>query len=167
MSTATTQLSNAIAKPSKWTTLVAIGLFMFLTTAPEARAAISAPCGVGPVVKNLMALKKPACEVRANVPQELSNREIKRLSATAGSIEDHLKLAHYYNTLAARFDAKADANETAAAAYRSGPTVKNLMAPVPAATFEYSAKKLRAEARTNHELAVSHERLAQVITASR
>ncbi len=147
-------------KATKWTTAMTIVPFgLFLSTAAEARAA-EAACPNTPMVKNLMALTYRAPCAQAVVPRELSKKEIRRLTATAETREDHLKLARYYTSEADRLDAAASAYEQAATAYRRGPIVKNLMAPSTPGPYEFFAKGLRNEARSDRALAASHEKEA-------
>jgi hypothetical protein len=118
-------------------------------------------CRDRPLIKNLMAMRTPACNVPAAGPQELTKREVKKLAATATSPEDHLKLAAYFKTQADRLDAEGAGYEEAAAAYRQGPTPKNLIAPNTAARYEYFAKAFREEARSHRTLAASQEQMAK------
>jgi hypothetical protein len=67
------------------------------------------------------------------MPPQLTRKEVKKLIATAKSPEDHLKLAGYYKARVEKLDAEAAGYEQAAAGYRTGPVVKNLMAPNTAA----------------------------------
>ena len=52
----------------------------------------------------------------------------------------------------------------AAAAYRNGSNVKNLMSPTTPGRYEYMAKELREEARSNRQLAAAHEQMAKNAT---
>ena len=148
-------------KATKWMTAIAIALFgLFLGTVREARAAEPACSQNGPMIKNLMALTYRAPCSQAAVPQGLTKKEVKRLTATAESSRDHSKLASYYRTEADRLDAQAAGFEEAATAYRRGPIIKNLMAPSTAGRYEFFAKGLRDEAKSDRVLAASHEREA-------
>lgn len=93
----------------------------------------------------------------APLPQGLTKKEAARLAATAASREDHLKLAGYYRAESDRLDAQAAGYEEAAAAYGRGPNVKNLMAPTAVGRYEFLAKDLREEAKSNRLLAARHE----------
>jgi hypothetical protein len=73
-----------------------------LMAAPAADAA-----GSGPVIKNLMGLTKRPADTQKNCQQQLTKREVTRLTASAESPEDHLKLARYYNEKADSLDAVA------------------------------------------------------------
>ena len=90
----------------------------------------------------------------------LSKKEVKRLTATAKSTEEHLKLADYYRTEAAQYEASGEAYERAAAASRNG-EAKNLMAPTTAGRFEYQAKELREKATRDRALMASHEQMVK------
>lgn len=142
MSTSSTYRSN-------WTTVAAFALFGLT---------IPAFSQSGP--KNLMSPTYRAPSVQAPVFQGLTDREAKKLAATAESQEDHLRLASYYKKEADELDAQAAGYEEAAAAYRRGPNVKNLMAPTTAGRYEFVAKGLREEAKTNRALAARHEQMA-------
>ena len=140
--------------------LIAASLIMFAV-----RAWAVAPAVHGP--KNLMSPTYRPPAVQAVVPHEMTRREAKRLTRTAESAADHLKLARYYRAEANKFDANGAVYEKAAAKYRNGPNVKNLMAPTTPGRYEFFAKGFREEARTNYALAVSHEEMARVASAGR
>jgi hypothetical protein len=147
-------------RASKWTTMIAIavlGLFV-VRVAPAAELV---GCANGPVVKNLMALSTRPCAAQAPVRQQLTKKEVEKLTATARSTEDHLKLAGYYGTKADRLDAEGAAYEEAAAAYRHGPMVKNLLAPDTPARYDYLAKGFREEAKAARALAASQVEMAK------
>jgi hypothetical protein len=112
------------------------------------------------MIKNLMALTYRTPCAHGVVPHELSKKEVQRLTATAETREDHLKLARYYTSAADRLEAEASAYEQAATAYRGGPMVKNLMAPGTPGRYEFLAKGLRHEAKSDRALAASHEKEA-------
>ena len=100
-------------------------------------------------------------DVRAAEPQQLTRKEAYRLKATMKSPEDHLKLAQYYKAEADKLDAEATGYEEAAATYRHGPIVKNLMSPTTPGRYEYIAKAYREKANSDRELATSHEQMAE------
>lgn len=85
---------------------------------------------------------------------------------TAETVADHRKLAEFYTSKADRLDTSASAYEKAAAFYRNGPSVKNLSAPTTVARYESAAKTFRDEAKANRAVALSHERMAQNVSAS-
>src|ERR1700733_12007367 len=85
-----------------------------------AAPAAGAP-GSGPVIKNLMALTKRPADIPKNYQQLLGKRQVRRLTATTESPEDHMKLARYYNEKADSLDAEAAGYKEAAAVYRNGP----------------------------------------------
>lgn len=157
---------TSIKHKSKWTMVGAIALFgLFLGTVREARAAEPGCSQNGPMIKNLMALTYRAPCAQASVPQGLTAKQAKRLAATAELREDHLKVARYYNTEADRLNAQAGGYEEAAAAYRRGPFVKNLMAPSTPGRYEFLAKGLRDEAKSDRALAAPHEEMAREAVA--
>jgi hypothetical protein len=143
-------------------TFMSFGLFMAVALA--AGAAQPATYQHGP--KNLVAptYRAPVAPVAA--PHQLTSREVKNLAATAESAVDHFKLVRYYRAEADRLDAKAATYEEAAATYRHGPMIKNLMAPTTPARYEYFAKGLREEAKSDRDLSTLHERMARA-SASR
>ena len=104
--------------------------------------------------------RRPA--VQTVVREGLTNNEAKRLEATAESRMDHLALAEFYIAKTERLEAQATGYEEAAATYRNGPTVKNLMSPTTAGRYEFFATKLRDEARFSRTKAASHEQMALI-----
>jgi hypothetical protein len=115
--------------------------------------------------KNLMSPTYRAPVAQAVVPQELTWREVKQLTATAESAAEHLKLASYYQAKADKFNAQGAGYEQAAATYRHGPMVKNLMAPTTPGRYEFFAKGFRDEAKSNRSLAAAHEEMAKDVSA--
>jgi hypothetical protein len=95
----------------------------------------------------------------------LTDKEAKRLTATAESPTAHLLLAEFYSAKADRLEARAAGYEEAAAAYRNGPAIKNLASPTTAGRYEFFARTMRGEAESNRALATLHEHMA--LTASR
>jgi hypothetical protein len=154
------------ANVTKRTTAIAMALFgLLLGGARDARAA-DADCPTNaPMVKNLMAYST-RCNGRAVVPQQLTKKEVKHLTAVAKSAEDHLIIAHYYESEADRLDAQGAGYEEAAASYRRSPTAKNLMSPTTAARYEYLARGFREEAKSDRALAASQQQMAKNASAS-
>jgi hypothetical protein len=146
--------SRSTSTTSKWTTAAAIALFGLASTAQPAFSQ------AGP--KNLVSPTYRAPAAQATAPKELTKREVKRLAATAESRADHLKIAGYYKAQADKLEAQALGYEVAAATYRNGPFVKNLMAPTTPGRYEFAAKNFRDEAKSDRGLAASHEREATV-----
>lgn len=160
------KMSTSMRRLSGWTTVGAIALSgLFLGTVRDAQAAVPTACRPGPVVKNLMALKTAPCEPGEAVRGELTRSEVRKLTATAESREDHFKIALYYKAAADRLGAQGAGYEEAAAAYRHGPIVKNLMAPNTAARYDSFAKGLREEANCDRALASEHEQMAKTVVA--
>jgi hypothetical protein len=124
--------------------------------------------GRGPIIKNLIAFTTPtsASDTQGAVPQQLTKREVKRLTATAESSEDHSKVARYYTAEADRLDAEAAGYKHAVAYDRNGRIVKNLMAPTTLGRYEYLAKTLRDEANSDRQRAEAHERMAEKAVAT-
>jgi hypothetical protein len=96
---------TAIKHASKWTTVVAIAV-LGSCMVRDASAAESAACANGPVVKNLMAPSTRPCAAQPPAPQQLTRKEVKKLTGTAKSPEDRLRLAGYYSAEADRLDAE-------------------------------------------------------------
>jgi len=139
---------------------------LFMAAAVAAGATEPAVSQNGPYVKNLMAPTYRFSAAPVAAPHQLTKREVNRLAATAESAADHLNLARYFIAEADKLDARATAYEQAAATYRHGPYVKNLMAPTTLARYEYSATEFRKEAISDRALAVSHEQMAKSVSAS-
>ena len=142
------------SKALNWTTAAAIAMFGFASAAQPAFSQI------GP--KNLVSPTYRSPAVLTVVHGGLTNREAKRLAATAETNSDHLRVAEFYTAKADRLEAQAVGYEEAAASYRNGPMVKNLMSPTTPGRYEFFAKELRAEAKSNRALAASHERMAVI-----
>ena len=160
-------MKTLVKETTKWMPVIAVAMFgLFLGTVREARAAEPVCSQDGPMIKNLMALTYRAPCALAAVPQGLTEKQAKRLAATAELREDHLKVARYYNAEADRLNAQAEGYEEAAAAYRRGPFVKNLMAPSTPGRYEFLAKRLRDEAKSDLMLAASHEEMAREAVAT-
>jgi len=95
-------------------------------------------------------------------PQSINNdKELRSALKSAKTPEDHERIAAYCKAKADRLDSQAAGYEQAAATYRNGPVVKNVMAPNTAARYDSMAKGYRQEAQSNRELAASHEQMAK------
>ena len=81
------------------------------------------------MVKNLRAYSNHCSSAPSAVRQELTRKEVKRLTATAKSAEDHLKIARYYEVEADRLDSLGAGYEEAAAGYRHNPPQRTLCRP--------------------------------------
>ena len=119
-----------------------------------------APSQGGP--KNLISPTYRAPFVQTIARDGITNREAKRLESIAESRTDHLELAKFYTAKAANLEAQAAGYKEAAAAYRNGPTIKNLMSPTTAGRYEFIAKTMRDEAKSSHLLVASHEHMALI-----
>ena len=96
------------------------------------------------------------------MPQSINNdRDLKTALKAAKTPQDHARIAAYYKAKAENLDSQAAGYEQAAATYRNGLVVKNIMAPNTAARYEAMAKGYRQEAQANRELAASQEQMAQ------
>lgn len=139
---------------SQWITAAAIALFGLASAAQPAFSQ------VGP--KNLMSPTYRSPAVQVAVPHELTNREAKKLAATAESRADHMRLAEYYGTRADKAEAQAAGYERAATTYRESPLPKNFMSPTTPGRYEFTAKGFREEAKSSRAIAASHERMALI-----
>ena len=115
----------------------------------------------GPYIKNLMSAnyRPPAAPVGTR--KELTKKDIKRLSKTAETREDHLKVARFWTAEANQLEAQAAGYENAAAALRRGPVAKNIAAPSTAARWEFLAQGLRDQARSDRTRSASQEQMAR------
>lgn len=104
--------------------------------------------------------------LNAAEPKRLTKTEVKALIANAQTPDDHLQLARYYRSEAARLEAEAKDHDELAAAYRQSSTshaaaMKNPMASNTAAHCEYFAKSMREAAKADRDLAAEHEQMAK------
>jgi len=160
-------MKNVGVNFTRWTTAAAIALVGFWSgTVGDARAANLTDCQNTPMVKNLRAYSNHCSSAPSAVPQELTRKEVKRLTATAKSAEDHLKIARYYEGEADRLDAQAAGYEEAAAGYRHSPAAKNLASPTTAGRYDYLARGFREEAKADRALAASEEQVAKIAAAT-
>jgi hypothetical protein len=138
-------MPSSITRFSKLTSIATITLLgSFLAVVQNARAVEPAGSRNSPVI---------------------TRTEVKDLAKTAKSAEDHLKIAKYYNAQADRLEANAAGYEEAAARYRNGPMVKNLMSPTTPGRYDFYAKGFREDASSNRALASSHEEMAKTTAA--
>lgn len=136
----------------------------WITVAAASWAA--APANSQPGPKNLVSPAYRASSAQVAAPHRLTEKQVRKLAMTAETVADHRKLAEFYTSQADRLDTRASAYEKAAAFYRSRPSAKNLSAPTTVARYESAAKTFRDEAKANRAVAVSHERMAQNVSAS-
>ena len=90
-----------------------------------------------------------------------SQKDLKIALKAAKSPDDHTRIAAYYKAQAETKDSQAAGYEQAAASYRGGPVVKNLMAPNTVARYDAIAKGFRQEAQSDRQLAESQEQMAR------
>ena len=114
-------------------TCLAFGLFMMMTTAAV------------------------AAEPTATLHQRNRNKQ----SAKEMTVADHKAIANRYLDDADQNRAQAAAYEQAAARYRRGPFVKNLMAASTSGRYEFIAQEYRDKAKADRLLAESHEQMAK------
>jgi len=97
----------------------------------------------------------------------LSAKEAKALTLTAGSSEDHKKLARHFTALAEQHEAEAAQHEALAAEYTRNPQVssaKHPMAPNSAEHCKYYAEHCRKTAAELRSLARQHEEQSRTAT---
>lgn len=158
---------TSIVQAPKLTKAIPIVLFALMAgTVRNARGAQPDCAQSGPMIKNLMALTYRAPCAQTAAAKEFTRKDARQLAATAESRADHLQLAAYYSAQADRLDSEAVGYEAAAAALRHGPAVKNLTAPTAPARYDYFAKGLRQEAKSNRSLAASHAQAAEQTTGA-
>jgi hypothetical protein len=76
------------------------------------------------MVKNLMAPNTPPCGASAMASSELTRREVKKLTKSATSPQDYLKLAGYHQAQADRLDAESVAYAKGRRSIPGGPKSK-------------------------------------------
>lgn len=115
----------------------------------------------GPYIKNLMSptYRPPAAPLA--IQKEITKRDIQRLTTTAETREDHLKIARFWTAEANQLEVQAAGYGHAAAAFRRGPVVKHLTASNTAARWEFLAKQLRNEATSDRARAASQQPMAR------
>lgn len=103
--------------------------------------------------------------VATSAARQLSEREARRLSATAETAAQHLRLAGFYAARANQLDAQGAAYEKAVADTRNRAAIKNFVAPTTAGRYEQSAKESRRRASAERAFSVMHEQLASEVSA--
>lgn len=114
-----------------------------------------------PYIKNLMSPTYRPPTAPLGTQKELTKKDIKRLTETAETREDHLRVARFWAAEANQLEAQAAGYENAAAALRRGPVAKNLAAPSTAARWEFLVQGLRGEARSDRTRSASQEQMAR------
>ncbi len=109
------------------------------------------------------AVQLKATELQAH----LTKKEVEKLTATAKTPEEHLRLSQYFTREADRLDAESREHEKLAEEYRNSPSsqamaAKSPMGPRTAAHCEFFAKATREAADKADELAASHLQMARV-----
>jgi len=92
----------------------------------------------------------------------LSKKEVKALIASAKTKEDHLKLADFYQSEAARLEAEAKDHDEMAEMYRKNPTAMAVKHPEAFGEGHCKeiARRYRESAAKTQELAAMHGQLA-------
>ena len=149
-------MKSVVKKVATPLMVTAITLFAWYPATARAGADVHRP-----FIKNLMSPTYRPSPNQVTETHEITKKEIEKLTATAETSQDHLRIARYWNAEAGRLEAQASGYEDAAAAIRRGPVVKNLMAPNTAARYEFVAKGFREQAKSDRANAASHERMAK------
>jgi hypothetical protein len=91
---------------------------------------------------------------------DLSKKQVKVLTATAKTPEDHLKLAQYYDQRAELLLAKSKEHEEMAEASRKNPMSGGKFFPMSVGHCESTAKSYRQDAQKMKEVADEHRAMA-------
>jgi len=117
-----------------------------------------------PMLTRLVFLAVSVALVGVAVAQTLSRDEVKKLTATAKTSADHMKLAKHYEAVAAEREADAKEHEALAAEYTAHPKGHDQKHPMSGETaahcklFAEASRKAAAEARA---MAAAHEAMAK------
>ena len=96
--------------------------------------------------------------------QTLSSAEVKKLTASANTPADHMKLAKHYESVAAKHDADAKEHEALAEEYSKNPTGHEQKHPNSAQTASHCktyAEHCRKAAEAARQMAASHTAMAK------
>ena len=96
--------------------------------------------------------------------QTLPSAEVKRLTASAKTSADHMKLAKHYEAVAAKHDAEATEHEALAMQYAKQPTGREQKHPMSGQTAEhckYYAEHCRKAAESARRIAAAHTEMAK------
>ena len=97
----------------------------------------------------------------ANPKVDLTKRQVKVLTVTAKTPEDHLKLAQYYDQRAEVMLAKSSEHEKMAEATRENRMAGSKLYPMTVAHCESSAKSYRQDAEKMKVIAAEHRAMAE------
>ena len=96
--------------------------------------------------------------------QVLSSAEVKKLTSSASTSADHMKLAKHYEAVAAKHEVDAKEHEALAAEYTRNPTgheQKHPMSSKTAAHCKTYAEHCRKAAAAAREMAAAHAEMAK------
>ena len=96
--------------------------------------------------------------------QTLSSAQVKKLTASAKTSADHMKLAKHYEAVAARHEADAKEHEALAEEYSKNPTgheQKHPMSGQTAAHCKFYAEHCRKAAEAARQMAAAHTEMAK------
>ena len=96
--------------------------------------------------------------------QALSTAEVKKLTASAKTSADHMKLAKHYEAVAAKHEADAKEHEALAEQYTKNPSGHEQKHPMSGATAAHCktyAEHCRKAAAAAHEMAAAHTAMAR------
>lgn len=116
------------------------------------------------VIPLLVLLLAAVSGAQSATPKHLSKKEVAQLIETAKSPADHMQLARYFSSEAAKFEAEADEHADMAKRYQRNPSPLATKFPGSMQTFNHCdalSKSLREAARSARELAASHEQMAK------
>ena len=96
--------------------------------------------------------------------QTLPSAEVKRLTSSAKTAADHLKLAKHYEAVAVKHEAEAKEHEALAELYTKQPTGHEQKHPMSGQTAEHCkfyAEHCRKAAEAARQIAVAHSEMAK------
>jgi hypothetical protein len=139
----------------KWPAVFAGSLLsLSLATAGNAAPVDGSVCQTLPVIKNLTGMRaRVDCQTAEAISPQFNSTVVRTIRATTESSKDRVALAQSLRTKGDKLDAEAAGYEQAATRLAHGPFVKNLMAPTTAGRYDFYAKRLREEAKSNRDRA--------------
>ena len=127
------------------------------------RNRIAASSVVLAVLVVMSAVQAPAVQPKG----ELKPKEVLALVASAKTPADHMKLAHHYTAMAAKYESDAQEHEALAVEYAKSPALgesKHPMGPKSAEHCKFFAEYSHKAAKEMTEMAAEHEAMAKSLT---
>ena len=96
--------------------------------------------------------------------QTLSTSELKKLTSTAATPQQHERIAQHYDAKAVQLEAEAKEHESLAAEYKKNPTGHEQKHPMSGQTSDHCkffADKFREAAKQARQLAADHRQMAK------